>query len=94
MKREIAHSIRIALKEDQAGNDVTSRLLVGNDARSTAVISAKQAGVACGIPFAAEVFRRMDPRCKVRLHATDGTRVRPGQKLLSVNGKISKLLAA
>jgi nicotinate-nucleotide pyrophosphorylase (carboxylating) len=56
-----------ALREDLGRGDVTSRLTVPAGAKAHAVLLAREAGVAAGLPLFAEVFRRVDPRVGVRL---------------------------
>ena len=52
------HLIALALAEDEAHRDVTSRAIFPARHRSRAVIDAKQDLVICGLEIAAAVFRR------------------------------------
>ena len=93
MKREVARIIENALREDRATKDVTSNLLIGPGEKAIATIVARQKGVLCGTPFAAQVFKTMDPHCKIKIHLKDGARIVPNQKIMTVRGRTSKLLA-
>lgn len=89
-----AHLIDLALEEDAGLGDITSRAIFPAKHRSRGVIDAKQPLVLCGLEVAAAVFTRVDPTMKVRLLAQDGDRVKPGAKVLRVEGPTLALLTA
>lgn len=79
--------LRNALKEDLGGRgDVTTRFFVPEKLRLNARVVSREAGVVCGLAIAAAAFKACEPRAKVTLHARDGARVRPGQKVMTVSG--------
>lgn len=86
--------IALALAEDQVRHDVTSRALFPPGHRSRAVVDAKQDLVVCGLAVAVAVFRRVDPRLRIRKLARDGQRVRRGAAVLAVAGPTASLLSA
>lgn len=86
--------MRAALREDRAGNDVTSRLFIPASARARAVLVAREEGVAAGVAAAAEAFRLRDPRHRVRPLVREGAALRPGQVVLEVEGTLRTLLSA
>lgn len=86
--------IDLALAEDAARDDVTSRAIFPRGHRSRAVIDAKQDLVVCGLEIAAQVFRRLDPRLAARLLVRDGARVRQGAAVMRLTGPTASLLAA
>lgn len=83
---------RRGLAEDRAWRDITSRSFVPATARGRAVIVAKQPGVLAGGPMARAVFEAMG--LSARVLVKDGGRVRPGQKLLVVQGPLRAILSA
>lgn len=90
----LERAVDLALEEDAALGDLTSRLTVDEGARGRAAALAKSALVVAGLePFAA-AFRRVDPTVAVALLVADGDRARPGDALARVEGKARSLLAA
>jgi nicotinate-nucleotide pyrophosphorylase (carboxylating) len=90
---EIRAFLNRALREDLGSGDVTSRLTVPPAARARAVLLARESGVAAGLPLFAEVFRRVDPRVRVRLLKRDGQSLSPGAKVAALQGPARALLA-
>ncbi|UCB52896.1 MAG: carboxylating nicotinate-nucleotide diphosphorylase [Candidatus Zixiibacteriota bacterium] len=91
---EIKHLIHLALSEDIGSGDVTSELLLGSQPSGQAVIVAKQEGVLAGLPVARMVFRTVNPRVVFRMLKRDGERIRKGEKVALVRGKIQGILSA
>jgi nicotinate-nucleotide pyrophosphorylase (carboxylating) len=88
------HLIELALEEDAALGDLTSRALFPAGHRSRASIEAGEDLVICGLELAARVFTRLDPALWVSLVAADGDRVRRGAAVLRVAGPTVSLLTA
>ena len=86
--------IDLALAEDLASGDVTARVTVPADASARAHLIAKQPLIACGLPVAARVFRRVDPAVRFEVMADEGERVEAGGLLARVEGPAHALLAA
>jgi len=89
---EIEPLLRAALAEDLGPGDLTSELLVPEDARGKGVIVAKAAGVVAGVTVAREVMR-LAGADGVGPGVADGTRVAAGDVLLEVAGPARALLA-
>jgi len=53
--------IDIALREDIGEGDVTTQLVIPEDARARARVMSREKAVIAGTGPAAEVFRRVDP---------------------------------
>jgi nicotinate-nucleotide pyrophosphorylase (carboxylating) len=85
--------IDLALAEDIGSGDLTSRYFVGPQ-RGRARIFAKERAVAAGVEVGAEVFRRVDPRLKVRVVRESGSRVAKGHTVLEVSGPVRSILTA
>jgi nicotinate-nucleotide pyrophosphorylase (carboxylating) len=90
----LERAVDLALEEDAALGDLTSRLTVDAATRARAGALAKSELVVSGLaPFAA-AFRRVDPAVVVELLRNDGDRARPGDVLARVTGAARSLLAA
>ncbi len=91
----VAHLARSALEEDLAGGvDVTTEAAVPTDHKTVGDVTARAIGVVAGVPVAAAVF---DLRLAGWGHfeaADDGTRVAPGDVVLSACGAVRGLLTA
>ena len=87
--------VRRTLAEDLGtGGDVTSRATIGEDARFTAEMRARQAIVAAGLEIAAAFFRALDGEVAIALLAEDGDRIEPGSALMRLSGKARAMLTA
>ncbi len=66
---EVKELIRLAKREDvgPAGDDVTSRLMVPEDATGVGTLIQKSVGVACGLPLVEMICRAYDERLRVEM---------------------------
>lgn len=85
-----------ALAEDlDGGIDVTSVATVPADQRGALDLVARATGVVAGVPIAAAVFDRAgDGRVTIDMETPDGSRVCPGEVLLTATGPVRDLLLA
>ena len=86
--------IDLALQEDLAAGDITSRATIARNTRASAVIVAKQDLVLAGGGVAGEVFDRVDPELDWSIEVEDGARVQAGTVVFRVSGKARSLIAA
>jgi len=88
-------AIRAALLEDlgRAG-DVTSDAVIPPGTRATAVMRAREAGVAAGLDAAQIAFELIDSGLHITRSAADGDRVAPGDTLLTIAGEARSILSA
>jgi nicotinate-nucleotide pyrophosphorylase (carboxylating) len=88
-------AIRAALLEDlgRAG-DVTSDAVIPPGTRATAMMRAREVGIAAGLDAARIAFELVDPDLKIAQDKADGDRVAPGDALLTVNGEARAILSA
>lgn len=87
--------IDAALAEDLgASGDVTCRCLVPPDAQLTAILTAKQAGVVCGLPLWPLVFARAGGQVVTDEIVQDGTSVAIGTVVMRAHGKAQTILQA
>ncbi|HET8970564.1 MAG TPA: carboxylating nicotinate-nucleotide diphosphorylase [Candidatus Nanopelagicales bacterium] len=92
----MAAVVERAIAEDLAGGvDVTSAATVPVSHRSTLDLVARAAGVVAGAPVAAAVFDLVGAGAlEVVVSAADGSRVRPGEVVVSASGSTRDLLTA
>jgi nicotinate-nucleotide pyrophosphorylase (carboxylating) len=86
--------IRVELEVDLGDGDRTSEWTIPADSAGEAWITAKEDGVACGVPIASRVFEYVDATVKVVERVEDGARVVPGDRVLGVSGSLRSILAA
>jgi nicotinate-nucleotide pyrophosphorylase (carboxylating) len=88
-------AIRAALLEDlgRAG-DVTSDAVIPPGTKATAVMRAREAGVAAGLDAARIAFELIDPALHITRDRADGDRIAPGDVLLTVSGEARAILSA
>lgn len=89
----IAAVVRTALSEDRAGDDVTTRAVVGPELVAQGRLVAREAGVVCGLVVARYVFATLDERAVLVAHAADGERVEAGAVLATVTGPAQAILS-
>src|SRR3954465_10158599 len=98
---EIKELIQLAKREDLRDDDVTSRLLVAENAVGVGTLLQKSVGIACGLPIVEHVCRAYDERLRVEqipgfhMEIIEGrfsdARVTP---LLRIRGPLRSLLTA
>jgi len=86
--------IRLALREDAASRDRTSRAVVPPAARIRARIVAKASGVLAGGPLAAWTFHTVDPSLRCAVRRREGARLFRGATILTVEGRARSIFAA
>ena len=84
--------IELAFAEDIGDGDHTTLCCIPPDALGESKLLIKEAGVFAGAHIAELVFHRFDPDLQVELHAQDGARVKPGDIVMSVRGRVQSLL--
>jgi nicotinate-nucleotide pyrophosphorylase (carboxylating) len=96
-RAEALTTIRRGLDEDlRYGPDVTTLATVPADARTEAAVVSREAGVAAGVEVAVMVLDEVlgPDGHQVRDRVEDGTRLQPGQALLTLEASTSGLLTA
>ena len=92
--KQVEQVIENALAEDLASSDVTTEALIPPDLEGRAVILVKEDGVLAGMEVAQAVFRHVDPALRVEVLIQDGVRVRKGNEVAIINGKVASILRA
>ncbi|MBI2847789.1 MAG: nicotinate-nucleotide diphosphorylase (carboxylating), partial [Chloroflexi bacterium] len=86
--------IDMALAEDVVTGDVTSEALVPQSLHGQATLLVKARGMLAGGEIARKIFLRLDPSLQVDLHIADGARVRPGDRIATISGRVISILKA
>lgn len=86
--------VRMALTEDLGDGDHTSLATVPADAMGEAILYAKEEGILAGVEVACEVFKQFDSKISIDIYIKDGSKLKPGDKVMLVKGKSRSLLSA
>lgn len=90
---DVQRLIEVALHEDLAAGDVTTRATVAPGAHATAKIIAKEACVLCGQDWLALTFAAIDASVQIERHTEDGVRVEVGTCVATLRGSARSILA-
>jgi nicotinate-nucleotide pyrophosphorylase (carboxylating) len=93
-KKEVRQIIEIALAEDRVENDITSNLVIPENLKATATLTAKAYGVLAGVDVFEAVFQSVDKKLGIDIRMNDGDRLSPGDIAAMVKGKARSILAA
>ncbi len=93
-EEELNNIVDVALAEDTGHGDITSQALIPPNLSGSASVLIKKRGVLAGGEVARRVFLRTDPSLKVELLIEDGTRVKPGDIMATVSGRVASILKA
>jgi nicotinate-nucleotide pyrophosphorylase (carboxylating) len=88
----IRQTVRVALAEDRASEDVTTAALVPEDQQGQAVLCAKGEGVLAGLALAEAVFAAEDEALRWRTLKADGDALRPGERIAEIEGSLASIL--
>ena len=88
----ISDQVRAALEEDLGTGDLTAAL-IPKSACSRVTLTCREEAVLCGVPWAEEVFRQLDPQVRIRWHDRDGDLLAPGRVLCELEGPTRALLS-
>jgi len=86
--------IDLALAEDLSSGDVTSEALIPPELQGKASVLVKAEGILAGGEVAKKAFLRVDPSLEVELLIKDGARVKPGDIIATVTGRVISILKA
>jgi nicotinate-nucleotide pyrophosphorylase (carboxylating) len=93
-RKDVQSLIVRALREDAATADATSRAVIPAPTHIRAQVVARAHGVVAGVRTAARAFTIVDRSVRCRLHVHSGAVVRPGQVLVTVEGRARSIFAA
>jgi len=93
-EEQLNNIIDLALTEDVGHGDVTSEALIPPELHGKASILVKAKGILAGSEVARGVFLRVDPSLKVEVLIKDGAKVKPGDIMATVSGRVTSILKA
>ena len=86
--------ISLALEEDCAFNDITSKGIISKNATATAVLLAKHDGIICGLDIFKRVFLKLDKNFSFKTFVKDGDKIKKGTVILTMKGPAYQMLCA
>lgn len=90
----IQQFIKSALAEDKGDGDHTSLSCIPSSAKGKAHLLVKEAGIIAGVDLAIEIFKTVDSSLKVKTFIKDGSKIKVGDVILTVEGKSQSILLA
>lgn len=84
--------IDLSFAEDIGDGDHTTLCCIPEKARGKSRMIIKEEGILAGVKIAEEVFNRFDSTLKVEILINDGTKVKPGDVAMVVEGSVRSLL--
>jgi nicotinate-nucleotide pyrophosphorylase (carboxylating) len=91
---KIKHLIELVLSEDIGKGDLTSDATIEENLSSEGMITAKEDGIIAGLPITEMVFHRVDPDLTFVSSSKDGDRIRRGEKVATITGRVKNILSA
>ncbi|MCW3807089.1 carboxylating nicotinate-nucleotide diphosphorylase [Plebeiibacterium marinum] len=83
-----------AIREDVGDGDHSSLSCIPASATGKAQLLVKENGIIAGVEIAERVFKKFDPQIKIERFIEDGTEVKTGDIVFTVEGKVLDLLKA
>lgn len=88
-------AVTAALAEDLGlAGDLTTDATIPADARATAVLASRKAGVIAGLPLAEAAFRALDPASRFAIEIPDGATAPAGAVVARITGNARAVLTA
>ena len=92
MTAPVFDPIEIALAEDVGSGDLTSQLFIPEWHVSAARIFAKEKCIVAGTQATIRTYQKVDPSLETTLIKGDGTRLEPGETVISLRGATRSIL--
>lgn len=91
----LVHQVSGALHEDlgESGRDLTAELIAPDQMASARLIS-REPALVCGVAWATETFRQVDPSIQLSWHVQDGDWVEANHTWLTIQGPARGILTA
>jgi len=88
------HFIETALEEDMGDGDHTSLACIPSSAKGKAQLLVKENGILAGVELAIEIFKKVDNKLRITTLLKDGSKIKKGDIVLTVEGKAQSILLA
>ena len=92
MEHLINNLIDLAFAEDIGEGDHTTLCSIPDSSTGKASLIIKEAGILAGVDIAIKVFHKLDSLIKVDVIIKDGSTVKPGDIVFTVEGKVQSIL--
>lgn len=93
-RMDIKDMIKMALKEDIGGKDITTTAIIPKNKYVKAILLAKEDCVICGLGIAAEVFKVKDKNIRFKTLVLDGQKINKGRVIARIFGRAQSILTA
>lgn len=93
-KEAISQLIKSAFAEDIGDGDHTSLATIPSSAKGKVELLAKDEGIVAGVEVASMVFKQLDKTLDVVIYIEDGSKIVPGDRVLTVEGSSQSILSA
>lgn len=90
---DLSSHVEFALREDIGTGDISAQLIAAEKV-AQATIYCRESAIFCGLPWALEVFRKVDPSLQIEALVHEGQQVVSDQALLHIRGNARALLTA
>lgn len=90
----IKQFIHSALTEDMGDGDHTSLACIPASAKGKAHLLVKESGIIAGVALSLEIFKQVDKNLKINVLIKDGSVIKKGDIILTVEGKAQSILLA
>jgi nicotinate-nucleotide pyrophosphorylase (carboxylating) len=90
----IQQFIDTALAEDLGDGDHTSLACIPSSAKGKAHLLVKENGILAGVDLAIQIFKTVDSSLKVKILLKDGSKIKVGDIVLTVEGESQSILIA
>lgn len=94
MEHLIDKLIDLAFAEDVGEGDHTTLCSIPESAIGKASLVIKEAGILAGVEVGIKVFHKLDSQLTIDVLIKDGTEVKPGDVVLTIEGKVQSILQA
>ncbi|HTN69070.1 MAG TPA: carboxylating nicotinate-nucleotide diphosphorylase [Dysgonamonadaceae bacterium] len=94
MNQLIDNLIDLAFAEDIGDGDHTTLCSIPTYAMGKANLIIKETGILGGVEIAKKVFHKIDPKLEIKILIEDGAKVKPGDVVFIVEGKVQSVLHA
>ncbi len=90
---DLCSHVELALREDIGTGDISAQL-IDADTVAKATIYCREKAIVCGLPWALEVFRKVDPSLQIEELVKEGQQANRDQAILKISGNARALLTA
>lgn len=84
LKEKLRKKIKEALKEDIGTGDITTEIFISSNKKFSAHIIAKSPCRVCGVEMAAEAFKILNSKARIKILKKDGSDVSKGEKIMTI----------